>query len=72
MSENLKFWKKTTFWENIKKTIAVFAAPGVVGLHEFGAADHWLLIAGSFSFLGAVLSIWATDHDKNGIIDLFD
>jgi len=72
MSENNKFWKKVIFWENVKKTIAVFGAPGVVGLHEFGAADHWMVIAGSLAMIGAVLSIWATDNDKNGIVDLFD
>lgn len=72
MSEKMKFWKKTVFWENVKKTIAVFAAPGVVGLHEFGAADHWMLIAGSISLAGAVLAIWAVDHDKNGIVDIFE
>lgn len=71
MSENSKFWKKTVFWENVKKTIAVFAAPGVVGLHEMGAADHWMIIAGGFSFVGAVLAIWAVDNDKDGIVDLF-
>jgi len=72
MSDKYKIWKRTPFWENIKKTIAVFAAPGVVGMHELGAADHWMLIAGGFSFMGAVLAIWAVDHDKNGIIDLFE
>ncbi len=72
MSENLKFWKRYTFWENVKKTIAVFAAPGVVGLHEMGASDKWMIVAGAFSFLGAVLAIWATDTNKNGVIDLFD
>lgn len=72
MSEKHKFWKKVIFWENVKKTIAVFAAPGVVGLHELGAADHWMLVAGIFSFFGAVLAIWMTDHDKNGIVDLFE
>jgi len=72
MSEKYQCWKKTGTWENVKKTIAVFAAPGVVGMHEMGAADHWMLIAGGFSFLGAVLAIWAVDHDKNGIIDIFE
>lgn len=72
MSEQNKFWKKTVFWENMKKTIAVFAAPGVVGLHEMGAADHWMIIAGGFSFVGAVLAIWFCDHNKNGIVDIFE
>lgn len=72
MSEKYKFYKKTNFWENVKKTIAVFAAPGVVGLHELGAADHWMLVAGFFSFFGAVLAIWCVDNDKNGIVDIFE
>lgn len=71
MNENNKFWKRTIFWENVKKTIAVFAAPSVVGLHELGAADHWMVIAGALSMIGAVLAIWATDNDKDGVVDLF-
>lgn len=72
MSEKNKFWRKTIFWENTKRSIAIFGAPGVVGLHEFGAADHWIMIAGVFGFLGGLLAIWFTDHDKNGIIDIFE
>ena len=72
MSEQNKFWRKTSFWENIKKTIAVFAAPGVVGLHELNVADIWMVVAAGFSFFGAVLAIWAVDTDKNGIVDLFE
>lgn len=72
MSEKMKFWKKLIFWENVKRTIAVFGAPGVVGLHEFGAADHWMIIAGTLTLVGAVLAIWATDNNKNGIVDIFE
>lgn len=71
MSESNKFWKRTIFWENVKKTIAVFAAPGVVGLHELNVPDGWMFAAGAFSLLGAVLAIWASDNDKDGIVDLF-
>lgn len=67
-----KFWKRTIFWENVKKTIAVFAAPGVVGLHELDAARGVILAAGAFSLLGAVLAIWAVDNDKNGFVDIFE
>jgi hypothetical protein len=66
-----KFWQKTLFWENVKKTIAVFAAPGVVGLHELEASDGVMFLAGALAFLGAVLAIWAVDNDKDGIVDLF-
>lgn len=72
MSEKFKFWKKTSTWENIKKSIAIFAAPGVVGLHEMGASDKLMIIAGGLSFIGAVLAIWIVDQDKNGIVDIFE
>lgn len=66
-----KFWKRTIFWENVKKTIAVFAAPGVVGLHELQVDDKVMFFAGSLAFVGAVLAIWMTDNDKDGIVDIF-
>jgi hypothetical protein len=72
MSEKYRFWKRIIFWENLKKTIAIFSAPGMLTLHELSAADHWLFIAGSFSFLGAILSVWIADHNNNGIVDLFE
>jgi hypothetical protein len=67
-----KFWKKTIFWENMKKTIAVFAAPGVVGLHSLDVSDIYMYLAGAFSLAGAVLAIWAVDQNKDGIVDLFE
>ena len=72
MSEKKKFWKMTAFWENIKKTIAIFSGPTVLGLHEFGAADKWMIIAASLGFVGAILSIWIADNNKDGIVDLFE
>jgi hypothetical protein len=67
----MKPWHKTIFWENVKRTIATFTGPTVVGLHEFGAADEWVILAGCLSFAGAILSIWMTDQDNDGIIDMF-
>lgn len=72
MSEKFKFYKKTAFWNNIRNTIAVFTGPTMIGLHEFGAADVFTIVAGSMGFAGAILSVWVVDHDKNGIVDLFE
>lgn len=72
MSEKYKFYKKTAFWENVKKTIAVFAAPGVVGLEKLNVADGYTYAAVCFTMFGAVLAIWCTDADKNGIVDFFE
>lgn len=68
----MSFYKKTIFWENIKRTIATFSGPSVVGLHEFGAADGWVITAGVLAMLGAILSIWMTDNDNDGVVDLFE
>lgn len=67
----MKFWTKTIFWENIKRSIAVFTGPTVVTLHELRAADTWIMLAGVLGFLGGLISIWMTDNDKNGTVDLF-
>jgi nucleoside permease NupC len=67
----MKFWKKTIFWENIKRTLATFSGPTVVGLHEFGAADKWMITAAVMSMVAAVLAIWMTDNDNNGLVDIF-
>lgn len=67
----MSFLKKTIFWENVKKSIAVFGAPGVVGIHEFGGADIWMRVAGGLAVIGAVIAIWMVDNDKDGVVDLF-
>ena len=66
-----KFWTKTLFWENMKKSCALFGGPVTAGLHQFEAADVWVILSGGISMLGALLAIWATDNDKDGTVDLF-
>lgn len=68
----MTFYKKTLFWENIKRTLATFTGPTVYGMHELGAADSWMIAAAVMSLLAGVLSIWMTDHNNNGIVDLFE
>lgn len=64
-----KFWIKTSFWENVKKTIAIFAAPATLGINE--ASHTWALVTMGVSIVGAVLAIWFTDNNKDGVVDLF-
>ncbi len=63
--------KKTKFWAMVRNTLAVITGPTTVGLHEFGSADHWVMIAGFSGMLGAILAIWMVDHDNDGIVDIF-
>ena len=68
----MKFWHRTLFWENIKRTFATFSGPAVVGINEFGVADKWVILAGIFAMMGGILSIWMTDLNNNGEVDLFE
>jgi len=68
----MKFYRKVIFWENLKRTFATFTGPTMIGLHEFGAADGWMILAGTLGFFGSIISIWMTDHNNNGTVDLFE
>lgn len=67
-----KFWTKVIFWENVKKTCAVFGGPATAGLSFMNAGDLWVCLSGGLTAIGAVLAIWVTDYNKNGIVDLFE
>lgn len=67
-----KFWQKTIFWENVKRTLATFSGPTMVGLHEYGTADKWMIIAGGIGMVGGIISIWMTDPNNNGVVDIFE
>jgi len=68
----MKFYKKTIFWENVKRTFATFSGPTVLGVHELTDADKWTILAAGLAMLGGVISIWMTDQNNNGIVDIFE
>lgn len=67
-----KFWIKVTFWENVKKTISIGAAPATAGVHFGGGSDFWVGFTAVMAGAGAVLAIWIADQNKNGIVDIFE
>ncbi len=66
------FYKKTIFWEGIKRTCAVYGAPATAGLSFMDAGSGWVILSGVLAGLGAFVSIWLTDKNNNGVIDLFE
>ena len=68
----MKFWIKTTFWNRVIKTLALFGTPVGISAGYFQANPTYLLIGGLCAFVSAALAIWMTDADKNGIVDLFE
>lgn len=67
-----KFWIKTSFWDKVIRSFALLGGGTTAGLSHFGAGDFWVLAAGAFSILGALTALWMVDHDKNGIVDIFE
>jgi len=68
----MKFWIKTSFWDRVIKTLALFGTPAGMGAGYLQANPTYLIIGGVCAMLSAALAIWFTDADKNGIIDLFE
>ena len=68
----MKFWTKTSFWNNVIKTLALLGTPAGISAGYFQAEPLYLLIGGISAFLSAALAIWFTDKDNNGIIDMFE
>lgn len=66
----MKFYKKTIFWENIKRTLAIFTGPAAYGIHELDNADTWMKVAAIMFFLSGIISVWMTDRDKDGYVDI--
>lgn len=70
--KKVSIFKKTIFWENVKRSLAILSGPTVYSLHELQVDDTYMLIAGAVTMFTAILAIWMVDNDKNGIIDLFE
>ncbi|GIV35413.1 MAG: hypothetical protein KatS3mg031_2948 [Chitinophagales bacterium] len=64
-------YKKTIFWENIKRTLAIFTGPATYAIHELNVADTWMVVAAVLFFLSGIISVWMTDMDNDGNVDIF-
>jgi hypothetical protein len=68
----MKFYKKTIFWERVKNSLAIFGMPSGALAAYIEMNPTFLLISAISGALIAFIAVWMTDHDKNGIVDLFE
>lgn len=68
----MNFYKKTIFWEALRDSFAALAGPTQFTLHKMGSDDGWMIAAGIASIVGFLIGKWMVDHNKNGIVDLFE
>lgn len=67
-----KFWTKTLFWDRVTKTLALFGPSGGVIVGKYTDDPFWVGVGIVSLLLAGVISIWLTDKDNNGIVDLFE
>lgn len=67
-----RFWKYTTFWQNVKNTLALFGTPGGIVIAQWQDDPLWLILTGACAFLSGAISIWFVDKDNNGYVDIFE
>lgn len=65
------FWKKTSFWDMVIKTLALFGPGGGVAIGTYVQDRFWVGMGVACLAVSAVLSIWFVDKDNNGTVDLF-
>lgn len=68
----MKFWKYTSFWNYVIKTLALLGTPGGIAIAQWQNDPTWLTVTGISAFLSAALGIWIVDKDNNGIVDIFE
>lgn len=68
----MKFWIKTSFWQNVKNTLALLGAPGGIVIAQWQDDLFWLILTGVCAFLSGAISIWFVDKNNNDVVDLFE
>lgn len=68
----MKFYTKTVFWQRVRDSLAIFGMPTGALAAYVEMNPTFLLISAISGVLIALMAVWFTDHDKNGIIDLFE
>jgi hypothetical protein len=66
------FWKRTLFWDRVRNSLAIFGMPSGALAAYVEMNPTWLLISAISGALIALMAVWFTDSDKNGVVDLFE
>lgn len=67
-----KIFKRTFFWQRVRDSLAIFGTPGGAIAAYMDANPLWLTLSAVSAVGVALIAIWMVDHDKNGIVDIFE
>lgn len=67
-----KFWKHTSFWDKVIKSLALFGPSGGVVAGKYLDDPFWMGAGVVSALIAGGLAIWMVDKDNNGIVDIFE
>ena len=67
-----KFWTKTLFWQRVRDSLAIFGTPGGAIAAYVDSNPFWLAVSVASAVAIGLIAVWMVDHNKNGIVDLFE
>lgn len=66
-----KIWKKMSFWNKIKGTIALAGVGSEVTLFVVDSNHKWKVVAAAATIISFVITIWFEDKNGDDIVDMF-
>jgi hypothetical protein len=67
----MSFYKKTIFWTNLRNSLVALTGGTPIIIHEMGGADAWMWVGAGIGIAATWISIWITDKDNDGVVDMF-
>jgi len=68
----LTYFKTISFWNKLNHSVQLFGTGSQVALVAAEASPIWNYIAAGATTTAMLLTIWAADENKNGIVDAFE
>jgi len=68
----LTYFKTISFWNKLNHSVQLFGTGSQVALVAAEASPIWNYIAAGATTIAMLLTIWAEDANKNGIVDAFE
>ena len=68
----MALWKRTTFWQKVKDTTALFGTGGQIILTIADSSHIWNYVMGGATIIGMLVALWMDDKNADGIVDIFE
>lgn len=71
MTKVVKWFKRVSFWQKLKATIAGLGISSEITLYMMDSHPAWKVVAAISSVVGMLITTWVEDKDNDGVVDIF-